>query len=285
MAAKDDNFVICCLGHSNTKHCFIEAMMMIQHCIQQAGKKCQMVEAIDGRPHVTWIIFGLNVTPTAKLPANTIIVNMEQLFDQSTWLKSAYINQLKTHRVWDYNKVNQAYLRKLGINAPLISYGYMPSLCHRGSCWADSSDHPSVDQDIDVIMLGYPNPNRKVIAQQLANLGVKIQYHSGNMWGAQRNNLLLRSKILLNVHLYAANILEIPRLALAINNGMFIISESCINESEYPWMKDCVIFKPYSQLIGTILDYLKRPHDRHQIAKLAYTRFKQIQPTIPPLTN
>lgn len=281
MSTHENNFVICCLGHANTKHCFIEAMLMIQYCLQQAGKTCSIVNTIDDHSNVTWIVFGVNLSPTVKLPPNTIIVNMEQLFDGSNWLKPPYINQLKTHQVWDYNRINQVYLRKLGIEAPLISYGYMPSLRHRGSCWADTLNHPNINQDIDVIMLGYPNSNRKTIVQQLTAAGVKIQYHTGDMWGHQRNDLLLRSKILLNVHLYPANILEIPRLALAINNGMFIISESCINESEYPWMQGCVIFRPYSQLLKTVLEYLKKPDECHRLAKLAYERFKSLKPTVP----
>lgn len=255
--------------------------MMVQYCFQRTGKTCLIADKIEDRPNTTWIIFGLNISPTAKLPATAIIVNMEQLYDGSNWLNSSYTNQLKTHRVWDYNRINQSYLRKLGLEAPLISYGYVPSFRHNGSCWADTSDHPSINQDIDVIMLGYPNTNRNNIAQKLRLAGVKIEYLNGNTWGHQRNQLLLRSKILLNVHLYSANILEIPRLSLAINNGMFIISESCINESEYPWMQGCVIFKPYAQLVSTITEYLKNAQERHRIAKLAYTRFKSIEPSIP----
>jgi hypothetical protein len=87
----------------------------------------------------------------------------------------------------------------------------------------------------------------------------------------------------LNVHLYPAAILEIPRLSLAINNGMFIISESCCNQAEYPWMQGCVIFKPYSELLSTVLEYLQKPEERYRMAKLAYTRFREISPSIPVL--
>jgi hypothetical protein len=245
---------ICCLGHANTKNCFIEAMQLIEYCLKLQGKSCQIVNSLENRPQTIWIVFGVNISPTVKLPPETIIVNMEQLYDKSGWLNTNYLNQLRTHRIWDYNRVNQAYLRKIGLDASLISYGYIPSFRHTGTCWADASDKPVLNQNIDVLMLGYPNGNRNALAQKLRQAGVKIDYRNGNTWGSQRNDLMVRSKILLNVHLYPAAILEIPRLSLAINNGMFIISESCCNQAEYPWMQGCVIFKPYSELLSTVLE-------------------------------
>jgi hypothetical protein len=263
------------------KLAFYEAAQMIQFCLHQLNYMCSIYETLEQRPYTIWIIFGLNNNPSVQLPPGAIIVNLEQFYDGSPWVNSKYLEQLRTHRVWDYNKINQTYLYNLGIHVDLIQYGYLPFL-ESSPCWANLSDQPRINQDIDVLILGAINPHRRQIYNELKHHGVNVEFHN-KLWGNERSLRMTRSKILLNLHYYKSAILEIPRLSLAINNGMFIISESCINETEYSWMHDCVIFRPSSELIPTVLDYLTRPADRYTMAKLAYQRFKCIEPIVPSL--
>ena len=56
-----------------------------------------------------------------------------------------------------------------------------------------------------------------------------------NAWGIVRNELIARSKIILNIHFYLSGILETPRVSYAVANKKFIISENSNPEDEIDW--------------------------------------------------
>ena len=53
--------------------------------------------------------------------------------------------------------------------------------------------------------------------------------------GIARNELIARSKIILNIHFYLSGILETPRVSYAVANKKFIISENSNPEDEIEW--------------------------------------------------
>ena len=90
--------------------------------------------------------------------------------------------------------------------------------------------------------------------------------------GIARNELIARSKIILNIHFYLSGILETPRVSYAVANKKFIISENSNPEDEIEWPG--IVFTPYEKIIENIIKYIELPEERKKLAETAYNHFK-----------
>lgn len=111
------------------------------------------------------------------------------------------------------------FLSERGIVADWVPLGYEPSCGH----------DLGLPRDIDVLFLGAPDvPRRNRLLRRLRQNGIRIQvvgsYVDPSCWGAQRTELLNRTKILLNL---ARTPGEFPdlRLILGMANKALVISE------------------------------------------------------------
>ncbi|EOQ14622.1 hypothetical protein KOY_00220 [Bacillus cereus VDM021] len=77
------------------------------------------------------------------------------------------------------------------------------------------------------------NERRKAVFDQLKKLAPDLNIiFKSNVWGILRNELIARSKIILNIHYYLTGILETPRISHAVANHKFIISETSNPDDE-----------------------------------------------------
>jgi hypothetical protein len=254
-----------------TENTFMELAQMINHVMIREGNTCQILNYLDYSSRI--IIIGICTCTHLKVPQNAILVNMEQCSVDSTWFTPQYLELLRTHTVWDYCYYNKRALKKkFNINGDVITYGYMKMY--------DVVPHAK-EKDIDVLIYGSMHPRRISVIETLRNRGVNIVYRVDNLWAEERNQLLGRCKILLNIHFYASKILEMPRLSLCLNNGVFVVTEDCGDMEDYMHLSDCMIFCPHEKLVETVIEYLKKPIEREKIAKRGYDRFSKIVPNVP----
>tara|TARA_R110001599_G_scaffold108188_1_gene271208 strand:- start:3860 stop:5386 length:1527 start_codon:yes stop_codon:yes gene_type:complete len=76
-----------------------------------------------------YIVLGLHVNIDAYIPANSIIVNLEQLYNNG--IDENYFNILAKHEVWDYSASNINFLKTKSItNVIKIDMGYSKCLEH-----------------------------------------------------------------------------------------------------------------------------------------------------------
>ena len=150
-------------------------------------------------PDRTPIVFGANLLAHhAEVPSNAIIYNLEQTDTSSVWMKEPYFTVLRTHQVWDYSTRNVEALRSHGVaNVHYLPVGYVSEL----------ERIADVEKDIDVLFYGSVNPRRQHIIEQLRSVGVEVATVFG-VYGAERDAMIARARVVLNVHFYEAKILR-----------------------------------------------------------------------------
>jgi len=171
-----------------------------------------------------YIMFGMNDFNGQYLPKNYIVYQLEQSTGdaESKWFNERYMEYMRNAlETWEYSLINYSYLKGQGIrNIVYIPLTYM-STCNR---------HFPKDtvKDIDVLFYGSMNDRRRDIIAQLENSGITVT-KSHSLWGSERDNMIARSRVILNIHFYDRSILETARLSYLLSNGCRIISEKSID--------------------------------------------------------
>lgn len=179
----------------------------------------------------------------------------EQLSDSSPWWTSAAKQVLEmADAVWDYSPKNIAFLRKHGIEAQLLLLGHNEGL-RKISPWGQPN--------IDVLLYGSINKRRQDVIEELCKRGHRAEALF-NVYGAERDRYIARSKIILNIHFYVkTGLMEQVRLSYLINNAAFIVTESSPDNPYRTFPpKAQVISAPYERLVDECEYYLTHPDKR-----------------------
>jgi hypothetical protein len=149
------------------------------------------------------------------LPPESIIINLEPVIAGSLWLDQEYLSVLRRFPVLDYSSRNQKALHSLGIeHAGLLEIGYSPIL----------KRIPQRCKDIDVLFYGYINDRRGAILQAIAARGLRVTAVH-DMYGAERDAIIGRAKLVVNIHHQADNPFEIIRVSYLLANAIPVVSE------------------------------------------------------------
>src|SRR5215831_15860947 len=147
--------------------CFEEVALSLQAAFAALGFEVPIV-ADPARVRGRTVVLGANLLPAASIavPPGVILYNLEQIQQDSGWLKTGYVELLRRHPVWDYSERNIAALETLyGVSgATLCGIGYMPVL----------SRIPETDEDIDVLFVGSMNERRKEVLEDIGDLGINV---------------------------------------------------------------------------------------------------------------
>lgn len=189
-----------------------------------------------------------------------VIYNMEYLHDHSPLWKMGYRETLKNNIVIDFSKQNVAYLKKLGVDAFYMPYGYHQSL---------ERTHQSV-QDIDVLFVGSTNHQRRVKLLDQLSKKCKVVI-AQNVYGKELDELISRAKVHLNMHHAEGQPLEVVRLNYLMANHCNCVSEFGERWEEYA---PGVRFENYDNLIGACLEAIEEPIDGYEIVKKMPTNCK-----------
>ncbi|KPF64155.1 hypothetical protein IP88_13885 [alpha proteobacterium AAP81b] len=164
----------------------------------------------------------LDVDPAAAaLPAGTIIVNTEPLRDDGALPHDGRIWAERVLRwarhcaIWDYSEASTALLRaRSGGDVRYLRLGWHPSL-HRVAAAAE--------QDIDVLFYGAIDERRAAILRALDDQ-VRVTAVFG-VYGAPRDALITRAKVVLNLHRDENALFEAVRVAFLMNNAKAVVAE------------------------------------------------------------
>ncbi len=177
----------------------------------------------DRASNATNIVFGAQVMPVAALadlPPGTIIYNFEQLRDVPVERIRGEIRhyaRLPHLTIWDYSAANLPSWRALGrTDVKVVPVGYAPIL---------SRIPRAAHQDIDVLLYGLSGERRLQTFHGLSQLGLSTLFVSG-LYGAARDELISRAKIVLNINLYAQmRIFEIVRVSYLLANKKAVVAD------------------------------------------------------------
>jgi hypothetical protein len=176
------------------------------------------VNAFD--PKATNIIFGaqmLAVELLQKLPADSIVYSLEQARNVKPADMPVQVRYFAEHfEIWDYSPANlQAWRDLQAPRVKIVAVGYAPVLTRIPQ---------AATQDLDVLIYGTTGANRLQALHELSHAGLTVLFVSG-LYGEARDNLISRSKIVLNINLYDfAQIFEVVRVSYLFANSKAVVA-------------------------------------------------------------
>ena len=219
--------------------------------------------------NATNIIFGANLLPEELLhsaPEDTICYNLEQLRwhpqfkagHELTWWD--YLVQ--KFQIWDYS----------GANIPAWN-SRIPRLPvkHLSICYAPvlTSIPKAEEQDIDVLIYGGIGGNRLPVFSALAAAKMSVVF-AHRLYGAGRDNLISRSKIVLNISLSRGKIFEVVRASYLMANSKAVISDFSLDSFIEEDIPQGVIFVPTEGVVPTCRHLLTNEDLRVQAEHRAF---------------
>lgn len=287
--------------------CFYDIAMSFSKSLQELHHPA--VLTIDPNAAGTTLVFGAHLLSkfNAQVTGDYIIYQTEQLTaNDSLFVDFAYIELLKHFPVWDYSQHNVDFLKTHSVYAKHVPIGYHPCLSNivRGesvtqigggkngkqrvdyAAW--SGEMPS-STDIDVCFFGSMNPRRQRIIDKLKSIYIpgkltdgmdverKLTVAAFTGYGAFRDRVIARSKIVLNMHYYDSAIFEIFRVAPLLANRKLVVSETGSDKALEAQYEQALSFCSYDELVDRITGLLSNYVARESLADAGYEIFSQIR--------
>lgn len=125
---------------------------------------------------------------------------------------------------------------------------------------------------IDVLFYGALNKRRRQVLDAIQQVGLKLVLLPG-MYGAERDYMIARSRLILNVHFYSPATLEIPRLGYLWGNCKCIVSERA-PETEVPdGLEEVCAYCAHEDIIGTVTRLVRNKAERNAQAERGFDAF------------
>jgi len=210
----------------------------------------------DGQ--ATNILFGGHLLPDllVESPAGTIYYNLEQINGHPHYdpreAKDTVRLIASRFRIWDYNGANIETWTRLNPKYSVrhVPVAYAPVLSRIANV---------EEKDIDVLIYGAVGDRRLSVFSALGKLvngGVSAVFASG-LYGAGRDNLIARSKIVLNVNnIPNAKIFEIVRVSYLLANAKAVVADIFPDSYIEEDIANAVIFTPTEMIARTCWDLL-----------------------------
>ena len=189
------------------------------------------------------------IIPTTNIKLNEpyILINSEQVGREI--IKKTLI-EVNYNKLIDYSFENIKKINELNINYPLLFVPYL----------YNPENGPHIynnDKIYDVCVIGEPSPKRSYVYNILKSRGIHIDNIIG--WGNNRDELLSKYKILLNIHYDESyNVFESIRCYPLIYNKTIIISEESIKSDTNYFLDDYVIFEKYDNLVNKVIEIIEK---------------------------
>lgn len=210
----------------------------------------------------------LSSSELQRLPPETIIYNFEQIGRLSPEdLKPEIRTVVERFRIWEYSKANLETWAALGAQKSVVHVpvGWAPILRR--------IEKPAV-QDIDVLIYGLPSQLRLQTFDDLCHHGLKCVFLCG-MYGAERDELIKRSKLVLNLNMYQSRIFEIVRVSYLLANSKAVVADFQADTVVEPGMEGAVIFSAPEQMVATCTRLLENDRARTELEETGRRVFEQ----------
>ena len=213
------------------------------------------------------IVLGIHLVPPAvlaRLPVATIAYNLEQVERELFRKYPLLLDIYQDFEVWDYSLANMARLRAYGLGARLrhLPIGMVPELTRIA---------PAPVQDIDVLFYGSLDERRRAVLDQLSRGGLEVTAVFG-AYGAERDALIARAKLVLNVHKHEAQVFEVVRVSYLLANHKAVVAEIDGATEIEDDLRDAVAGMPYDQLVDGCRALLADDGARHALERRGFER-------------
>jgi hypothetical protein len=264
------DFQVCIIRPAGYPHssAFQEVAETLQYGLRALEHHATTTEnAID--PQVTNILLGAHLlaNDTALLPSDTIIYNLEQSGDSP--YSEAYYRLAQYFQIWDYSPCNmEKWLGHPCVFSPqLVEIGYVPELRRIVSL---------PQPDLDVLFYGSANQHRRAILQQLESAGVRL-HATSNTYGPERDALIARAKIVLNLHYHHTGFFEAIRVSYLLTNSKAVVSEPSPDIDHFA---EAVAVFPHQNLVAGCLQLLADDTRRKKMEATGFQHFSHRQESL-----
>jgi|TARA_Y100000746_G_scaffold227578_1_gene234391 hypothetical protein len=253
-----------------------ELAELIHFSVLELGLKSQITfNYCDNNPSTKNIVLGahlLNDNLIEDIPENTIIFNTEQIESITENWKKKILNLARKNIIfWDYSQYNLDYLSKtINIKGKLFQIGYQKEL--------NRINH-NIDKNIDVLFYGSINARREHIINKLKDRKINVKTLFG-VYGKERDDLIAKSKLILNMHMYDSKIFEIVRVFYLLSNSIPVLTEVGSDTKFNNDFLDLICKSTYENIEKNIIYLLENDKKRIELGENglnAIKKFPQIK--------
>ncbi len=249
---------------------YLEVIETIAWGLRELGHQTSYaLNRID--PGAINIIFGAQMLPMEylqQLPANSIIYDLEQLRNlTAAEIKPQMHYVAQRFEVWEYSAANLPAWHEMGARrVKTVPVGYAPVI---------SRIVKAATQDIDVLLYGMSGVKRLQAVHDLSQAGLATVFVSG-LYGKARDDLIARSKIVLNVNVYEhAQIFEIVRVSYLLANRKAVVATKDSATVTEPDIESAVKFTSAEQLMSDCLYLVEHDDARAALETKGFELFSQ----------
>lgn len=179
-----------------------------------------------------------------RLPKTSVLYSWEPIGHghHSEFMTPERLSLMSEFIIWDYSLKNIRAWHGLGAKRVIhVPMAYDPLL---------EGIHRAEDPTVDILFYGSLKPRREWVLKEIAARGVRPTVLYG-IFGPERDDWIARSRLVINVHVHDAQIMELPRLSRLWASGIPVLTE--IN----PETEDSLGLEP-SILHATYVDFPAR---------------------------
>ena len=207
----------------------------------------------------------LDIKYVSQLCKNSVLINAEQFLGGTPWNENI-LKWIRSFEVWDYSIQNIEFFKAQGIeNIKYLELGYQSELARI---------EIKAVQDIDVLFYGSINDRRAKVLDALKNSGLNVHTSFG-IYGKDRDDLIARSKLVLNLHYYDSEIFEVVRVFYLLSNSIPVVGEINPSTVVSDIYKNSVLGVPYQELINACIRLVKDDKARDMQARKGLELIKQ----------
>lgn len=216
---------------------------------------------------ITYIIFGLHKFD-GTLPKKFIAVQAEQT--TSKWFTEKYVEALKKAQfVWDFSPLNVSRCIGLGIkNVCWVPVRIPMDIFVYDTTWFNFHYGQECNSDIDVLFYGSESARRRQMSRMLQKIPrCRVVFRYYTLFGDEREDLLRRAKIVLNLHYWPGSALEAHRIEYACSRGKCVISEPSADTMLDKTYSKYVDFASFEDIPARVKHLLQHSQDRFALEK------------------
>ena len=242
-------------------HGYLEVMETVRWGLEGLGHRVTASVNAAASAAVN-IVFGVQLLDEAglrSLPPDTIAYNLEQITNvPPEQMLAGFSHAAKNLRVWDYSRQNLPVWQSMNpAHEPrLVKIGYAPILTRI----------PKRSQEaIDVLFYGLPSNSRLSVFRDLCLSGLRAVYACG-LYGAPRDELISRAKLVLNLNLYTeSRVFEVVRVSYLLSNSKAVVSDLHPDSDIDPDLRDALAFAPPDGIVETCARLIGDDAARHAL--------------------
>lgn len=228
-----------------------------------------------------FIIVGFHRS-TERLPLAFVAVQSEQ--PGSKWFSTMYFDRLSNAlAVWDFSPRNVEFLSSHGLRNVHLVPTRVPMVSYMQT--GIGTIISPVSEDIDVLFYGSNHPRRRCIEQSLRRKGLNAVFRYYNLFDEERDSLIRRAKVVLNIHYWPESSLETHRVEYLCSKGKCVVSEISMDPVLDRVYSDSIKLCPYQDIVKETLRLCTSGEERRSMECNAYHSSMRRQLDVEPLAT